>query len=328
MSHDHCTICGCDFPSRNKLFKHLKLCTGTTTPPPPPSKGRAFIYSIGGRVRGQTLHSCERLQIGSATWEKTEPLLEARGSHGACSVGNKIYAIGGGGFRSNLSTCECFDTETGNWTEIATMGSCRHALSVVAVPSAQTFYADGGWVNGNECSKLCERYDCKSNTWSFCSPMQHGRRLMGATVCKGYIYCFGGSGAEGSCWHSDVIERYELSSDTWTVCRCKLPKSGETSAVAVEGYIYVFIHGHGCWRFDTETEEFVFTAMLPLKEWFTFSTVVDPLCPQAIYLIGGASCGRFSKECWKYCCVTHTFSPVPGMTRARRRVAVAAVSFS
>ena len=131
MSHDHCTICGCDFPSRNKLFKHLKLCTGTTTPPPPPSKGRAFIYSIGGRVRGQTLHSCERLQIGSATWEKTEPLLEARGSHGACSVGNKIYAIGGHGGNSFLSSVEVFDAASQTWSVGLPMTTSRSALALV-----------------------------------------------------------------------------------------------------------------------------------------------------------------------------------------------------
>ena len=57
-----CNCCGReDFPSRNKLFSHIKLCTIQLAKINVPKKSveGTFIYVTGGRIRGKTLGRIE-----------------------------------------------------------------------------------------------------------------------------------------------------------------------------------------------------------------------------------------------------------------------------
>jgi len=67
--------------------------------------------------------------------------------------------MSGGGFKSNLATCEVYDFKIDSWKNIAPMPSdtLRHALSVVKL--SNYIYSIGGWQNGSVSSSVVERYD-------------------------------------------------------------------------------------------------------------------------------------------------------------------------
>jgi hypothetical protein len=106
-----CSTCDAQFSSRNKLFKHvaLKTCAEAATMVADDLSG-LVLYACGGRDRGITLNSCERLDLGGgdagATWTSIAELQSPRGSHVVCAVEGKVYALGGGGVHSNLAVCE------------------------------------------------------------------------------------------------------------------------------------------------------------------------------------------------------------------------------
>jgi len=122
-------------------------------------------------------------------------------------MGNNIYVFSGGGFKSNLATCEKFDINTQKWTNIAEMPkkTLRHALSVIKLE--HYIYCIGGWENGAIASSVVERYDTTADTWKTCSPMGVPRRLLGTTVLNGKIYAFGGSREEPN-WYISDVESY------------------------------------------------------------------------------------------------------------------------
>jgi hypothetical protein len=80
-----CNVCGnTEFSSRNQLFKHIKICEGTSKKQAvsvvdadailthlrtAPEYQDVFIYAIGGRCRGRTLQSCERFSFKKFAWE-------------------------------------------------------------------------------------------------------------------------------------------------------------------------------------------------------------------------------------------------------------------
>ena len=50
------------------------------------------------------------------------------------SVGDKLYAVGGvDGTDTCLSSAECFDPSTNEWTAVADMSSARRWMAVVAM---------------------------------------------------------------------------------------------------------------------------------------------------------------------------------------------------
>ena len=117
-----CDRCHTAFPSRNKLFAHLKTC-GIVVPDAhdhvfaslrntsaihethtdEPGK---IICVAGGRMRGRTLSCAEIYFPLDNRWAPAPNMADARGSHGAAGIGDKIFVVGGGGYHSNLSSCE------------------------------------------------------------------------------------------------------------------------------------------------------------------------------------------------------------------------------
>jgi hypothetical protein len=84
---------------------------------------RAYLYAVAGRNRGETLGTSERMLIpddlntAPSGWEWCPMLQEPRGSHGAASIDGKVYAIAGGGMKSNLTSCEIYD-EGESWRSV------------------------------------------------------------------------------------------------------------------------------------------------------------------------------------------------------------------
>ena len=157
------------FESRNKLFKHVKLYH--TNNPDCSSKDQSLIltddlnrynlFVVAGRLRGRTLASVEIYSCKDKKWMKfPRPLKVNRGSHGTVMIDNKLFAVGGGGFKSNLASVEMLDMSVceSDWVGVSSMKISRHALALVGLSTRNNntpdvienyIYAIGGTTSGN-----------------------------------------------------------------------------------------------------------------------------------------------------------------------------------
>lgn len=252
-------------------------------------------------------------------------LIENRGSHGAVAIGQYIYAIGGGGLHSNLSTCEKFSIESQAWSMIATMTTFRHALTVVAYKS-NAIYALGGWYDGKTCSGETECYHIDSDKWEQLAGMNVPRRLLGATVLQDRIYSFGGNVDDGV-WYTNVVEVYDVAADKWEIAT-SLPVAGSTSCVTVnDEEIYVFLHGKGVYKFipnflNPMDSTYEWIGSLPIADWFCF----DVSCiSTVVFLNGGVTNGQWLDCMYAFDVKSRTWKEMPPMLRQRRRCAAAVV---
>ncbi len=100
-----CLKCNLNFGSRNKLFKHLRVCGMTVDHESKKirfcierdaeqQEQRKFIYVVGGRLRGRTLSSVYRYSLTDMNWNASIPMRENRGSHGSIFLRGVLYAVG------------------------------------------------------------------------------------------------------------------------------------------------------------------------------------------------------------------------------------------
>ena len=340
-----CTKCGTTFPSRNTLFKHLRICL-VLAPQSADSlqseavedflrsneDGDVYLYATGGRVRGRTLGSVERYSFRRGCWEMCSYLIDNRGSHGCASINGTLFVIGGGGFKTNLASCEKLSVTRATdcaWTSVAPLATFRHALAVVAVdgavdrstPSTQsrTIYAIGGWVDGSVCSSDVERYDSQQESWVLCAPLLVARRLLGACSYNGSIFVFGGHDAT---YDTPKAERYDILNNSWALIK-DVPVAGPASCATVGKFVFVFVNGSNVFRYDPDTDDYLDLGPLPMAEWFCYDACTRGQC---VYLVGGKVGGVFSKAAWKYNTSTNSWEAMPDMLRQRRRTAVDIVS--
>ena len=329
-----CQLCNTAFDSRNKLFKHVRVCATKAAvtevsqqmhPETPTTNDDLFLYVVGGRQRGRTLRSVERYSFKTNSWEDCPQMLENRGSHGAASAKGVLYAIGGGGFRSNLSSCECFDGK--EWKSAAPLQVSRHALSVVE-SSNDTIYAVGGWIDGKECSPEVERFTASTNQWACVAPLNLARKLHGVASLPtsasndDMIYAFGGNCEEPN-WHTNTAEAYDPVSNSWSYI-APMPAAGGASAASVLPFVFVFLHGKYVLRYDPKTNEYVKLSNLPLLDWHCFDVAVVPNTTH-ILALGGVTNGRWCKDMFRYDASDDTWTQLPSMRTARRRCASAIV---
>lgn len=227
-----CRECNDTFPSRNKLFRHVRThasqrstdCKGkgsvSDTSSSTPSHSCCslaeipphFVYVLGGRLRGRTLNAVWRFSSARHFWEDCPAgrMLENRGSHGAGTVDEVIYVVGGGGLHSNLSSCEKFDGKS--WQRVAALNVSRHALAVTS--HRGYIFAVGGWVDGTTCSPATEAYDCSTtgcrDQWDNLPDLVMARKLHGCAVLHDKLYVFGGS-CDEPLWHTNTVEVLDLA---------------------------------------------------------------------------------------------------------------------
>jgi N-acetylneuraminic acid mutarotase len=258
-------------------------------------------------------------------------MLENRGSHGAASLNGILYAIGGGGFRSNLSSCEYYDGK--EWKNAAPLEVSRHALAVVEANN-NTIYAVGGWIDGKECSPVVERFNLERNAWASVAPLVQARRLHGVaafpappasdgTVADDRLYAFGGN-CDDPHWHTNTAEFYDPSLNEWKVI-ASMPASGGAAASTVFPYVFVFLHGKYVLRYDPVADEYLRLSDLPLPDWHCFDVVTVPNTTH-ILVHGGVTNGRWCNEMYKYDAASDAWIKMPSMRTARRRCASAIVT--
>ena len=133
----------------------------------------SYLYVVGGRNRGQTVGVAERLNLATLEWGRAPRLHDPRGSHGLAAAGNVLYAVAGGGVRSNLHTAESLrpsvegrvggGDEAGagagagaepasvpvpEWCPAGVVAEARHAVAACATGDWGV-YVLGGWGNGD-----------------------------------------------------------------------------------------------------------------------------------------------------------------------------------
>ena len=118
----------------------------------------AYVYCVGGRNRGHTVGVVERLCLETFTWSRAPRLNEPRGSHGVAAAGTALFAVGGGGVRSNLHDAEALRVEgggdghgTSSWEPCGFVSEARHAVAACATGD-WGIYVIGGWGDGDSCT--------------------------------------------------------------------------------------------------------------------------------------------------------------------------------
>jgi N-acetylneuraminic acid mutarotase len=349
-----CRECNAVFPSRNALFRHLNSskcgniadsrnsrCDLSNDNETESSCGRtiqerlltaessskSFVVVTGGRLRGKTLLSCERYNVLQSKWESFTNMLENRGSHGVAVIDRTLYAVGGGGLSSNLSSCEkIVMPHSKNWEYFASMNtkSPRHALSVIAHNSR--IYAIGGWCHGSTCTGEMEIYDTEKDLWSIGPSLNVPRRLLSTTVWKGRILvAIGGCCVDGD-WNSSAVETFDCDDSSpakaW-IRKPDAPLSGQTSAATIyNDLVYVFFHGlNKVYEYNPESEAWRCIVTLPIPDWSCFQTVI--MEQRFIFCIGGASRGKWLNKVWVLDALDNSWWELPSMKTPRRRAAAA-----
>lgn len=372
-----CSLCqSIAFKSRNQLFKHIKICeVGRTVQEATSSRNAmhsttstgglingfefsadnndddgfkgAYLYVVGGRIRGKTLHTVERFSFKECRWEDCAPMLDNRGSHGAASLNNILYVVGGGGFRSNLSSCEAFDGSS--WKYVAPMQESRHALAVVSAGDS-ALYSVGGWIDGTRCSNVVERYSPSTSEWQVVAPLLVARRLHGVAAYRSSststmvalsgavvdgsrsedfynykIYIFGGH-RDDPHWHTNNAEVYDPVSNDWRSIT-PMPVAGGASAATIHPFIFIFVYGKYVLRYDPARDDYLRMSNLPIDEWHCFDVAVLHPCSAStfIFVHGGIVNGKWAKPLYRYCAASDKWLQLPSMKSARRRCASAVI---
>lgn len=86
--------------------------------------------------------------------------------------------------------------------------------------------------------------------------------------------------------------------------------------VCVEPLLLVGFHLQNVLRYDPETDTYEACSELPLPDWHCFTAVA---VGHKVYVLGGASKGKWSGAAYCYNTRANTWRELPPMTTARRR---------
>ena len=96
-------------------------------------------------------------------------------------VDGKLYVVGGkDGTGTKLSSVECFDPSTGQWSALAAMSTAR-AYHGVAVVDGKLYAVGGKGGTGNAVNSV-ESFDPSTGQWSLVAEAMSTARAYGAVV--------------------------------------------------------------------------------------------------------------------------------------------------
>ncbi|MBN97994.1 MAG: hypothetical protein CME16_01920 [Gemmatimonadetes bacterium] len=223
----------------------------------------------------------------------------------AIAVGEKIYAISGGGDLTS-EVVEIYDVEHDVWSPGPSITTKRGWFGAVLL--GQKIYAMGGKTVRPEeeiertgdpgkydIRDSLEVLDLASCRWSFLPPMSATRAGLVATVCKGRIYALGGNAMNSETRsggpHLDRVEVYDPHSGQWAM-GVPMPLGLQGPSVAtVDDRIYLTSGIGGpegkansrTYAFDPDTEKWDSLAPVPTPRCDSGVAVLD----RKIYTFGG-----------------------------------------
>lgn len=199
----------------------------------------ATIYSMGGRNSQRCLNSAERYVPEDDRWEELPSMRQVRTAVAACSLGGKIYAIGGEcetKFAHEgtiyLTSVEFYDPIHSVWTEVAAMKYPRSFAAATVM--GDKLYAIGGETTST-CYKSVECYNPSSNAWSSLPDMHIARSGAGACSLDNKLYVVGG---QDRTIHHSTMECYDPATNNWRLCSNMRHARSGVAAVVFQGCIY------------------------------------------------------------------------------------------
>ena len=192
----------------------------------PPAPATAdVIYAIGGeRLERQGCGISESLVIdegaGAAdSWQLSVAMPAGRYYHGAGTVNEEIYLVGGRGddgfnevgIREDLSSLLRYDALLGSWDTLAPMSTGRIFVSVVGDDEADLLYAVGGVGSASHYLRDAEMYDVRTNTWASLPDTNHPRTGGTAVIVDGVLFVVGGY--DGNDNFFDHVEWFDIEND-------------------------------------------------------------------------------------------------------------------
>lgn len=155
-----------------------------------------LIVILGGKNKDQWSNRVTIIDPASRTLEELPPMPVSISGLAAAAVGNKIFAMGGNDGTGVQKRCFCFDMETDQWSEIASMNVWRDEVTATVGPEGYIYVIGGygGEPGKSTCLNTVERYNFDKQIWEFVSPMNSRRRALASVSLPNGVYAIGGYG--------------------------------------------------------------------------------------------------------------------------------------
>uniref|UniRef100_A0A7N4P3D6 Kelch like family member 13 n=1 Tax=Sarcophilus harrisii TaxID=9305 RepID=A0A7N4P3D6_SARHA len=139
---------------------------------------KGHLYAVGGRNAagelGGITHDTFQKELmcfdpDTDKWIQKAPMTTVRGLHCMCTVGEKLYVIGGNHFRGtsdydDVLSCEFYSPALDQWTPIAAM--LRGQSDVGVAVFENKIYVVGGYSWNNRCMvEIVQKYDPEKDEW-------------------------------------------------------------------------------------------------------------------------------------------------------------------
>ncbi|KAK9788714.1 hypothetical protein WJX73_007985 [Symbiochloris irregularis] len=194
------------------------------------------IFLTGGGDGSSFYNAVLRLPCQAAgvqNWQTCAPMLYKRGNHGAVSLGDKMYCIGGGQMGVHYKHVDVYDPERDEWQAAAPLNSARSSVKAVALDGA--IYVAGGY-DGTQYTATAERFDPREGRWTtLAGKMGTQRGSHGMAAASGGVYCIGGQ------YNSNplkAVEKLDTATLQWTPVGDMHCERMALSAVSLNEKIY------------------------------------------------------------------------------------------
>jgi hypothetical protein len=172
------------------------------------------------------------------SWTTETPLGTAReGLAVAVGSDHNIYAFGGSGSTSDMSSAEVYSPGTNVWMPIAPMPTPRHYLAAASTKDGRIFVFGG--IENNATLTTVEVYTLSTGTWSKATAMPVPRDHMAAVLGPdGNIYLIGGENSGGVL---DTVDIYSPTMGSWSSGpHMHLARAAFGAALGSDSSIHVF----------------------------------------------------------------------------------------
>ncbi|XP_052286070.1 kelch-like protein 3 isoform X2 [Dreissena polymorpha] len=165
---------------------------------------RGFMYLIGGSnpcVKSELplpTRTVFRMDLFTKQWREGVPMNEARYSHCACAINERIYVFGGKGEGDRVSsTVECFDVVTDGWFYVTPMAGPRYAATAASL--GDRIYVAGGLGESREIPSalhvlddvIC--LDTSAKSWSNAPNLRFARCYANLVAVDHTLFLCGGA---------------------------------------------------------------------------------------------------------------------------------------
>ena len=174
---------------------------------------------------GDASRTCQ----ADGSWSRSAPT--------QCADPPRILVVGGytGSGSSQLATAELYDSGTGAWSNVASMGTgrMRHAIAAFA----GIVYVAGG-SDGNSYFSSAEAYDISADSWSTIASLQTPRGSAAGAAVDSKVFVFGGRESPSANMLSSG-ETYDPAANSWSSIADMMTARQSHTAVAIGSSIYV-----------------------------------------------------------------------------------------